>query len=180
VTKDFYTEGERPTEDFSPQDLMREIILSYGLLVQNWRLARKLYRKERIRASTTGSLGRRNVDPWLDKLCGMNLPSSILSSLVSKHGIRETYDAKSQFPILSDRLKTIQDYMEGIQPSRVSSLWHDRRDLRLWYTVWVVLIIGGISILQAAVSIFLSVIQVAYAAKAYELQGKQTPATTST
>lgn len=128
---------------------------------------------ERRLATTTIPYGRQIVDPWLDKLCGMDLPISIFSSLWSKHGIREMYDADSQFPILSGRLKVIQDYMEGIQPSRITSLWNDRRDLRLWYTVWVVLIIGGISIIQAAVGLILSGAQVALAAKAYDLQMQQ-------
>jgi len=92
---------------------------------------------------------------------------------VSKHGIRETYNADSQFPILSEQSKTIQDYIEGIQPSRVASLWHDRRDLRLWYTVWVVLIIEDISIIQATTSLVLSGVQIAIIANAYNLQLKQ-------
>jgi hypothetical protein len=157
---------------------MKEIILSYGLLFHDWRLARKIYRREeRNRASTTTMCGIANVDPWLDKLCGMDLPSSIFSSMWSKHGIRDTYDANSQFPILSGRLKVIQDYIEGIQPSRIASLWYDRRDLRLWYTVWAVLIIGGISILQATFGLILSAAQVAIAAKAYDLQTQQSQPT---
>ena len=178
ITKDFYTEHECPTEEFSPQNLMKEIILSYGLLFHDWRLARKIYRKEeRNRTSTMILYGRANVDLWLDKLCGMDLPTSIFSSMWSKYSIRETYDANSQFPILSGRLKIIQDYIEGIQPSRFASLWNDRRDLRLWYTVWAVLIIGGISILQASFSLILSAAQVAIAAKAYDLQIQQLQST---
>lgn len=153
---------------------MKEIVLSYGLLFQNWRLARKIYRKEaRILASTTVLNNRQGVDPWLDKLCGKDLLTSIFSSMWSNHGIRETYDANSQFPILSGRLKTIQDYIEGIQPSRTASLWNDRRDLRLWYTIWVVLIIGGISIVQASLGLILSGAQIAIAARAYDLQMQQ-------
>ncbi|PVH79566.1 hypothetical protein DL98DRAFT_630977, partial [Cadophora sp. DSE1049] len=177
ITKDFYTDGECRTETFSPQVLMNEIILSYGLLFQNWRLAREVYRdEERSRASTTIN-GEGKVDPWLDKLCGMDLPIGVLSSMSSKHGIRDTYDAKSQFPILSGRLKAIQDYMDGKQPSRIASLWNDRRDLRLWYTVWVVLILGIISIIQSFLGIFLSGAQVAIASRAFELQMKQSQST---
>ena len=98
------------------------------------------------------------------------LPISWFSSSLSKQGVRETYDANSNFPILSERLKVIQDYIEGIQPSRFSSLWRDRRDLRLWYTVWVVVIIGGISIVLAFISILLAGAQVAIALKSYDLQ----------
>jgi hypothetical protein len=128
ITKDFYTERERPTEDFSYQNFMREVIMSYGLLFRDWRLARKHYRKEeRKRASTKGNYGKETVDPWLDKLCGMDLPTSMVSSSLSKQGIRETYDADAEFPIFLKRLKIIQDYIEGIEPSHISSLWQDRK-----------------------------------------------------
>ncbi|KUJ20455.1 uncharacterized protein LY89DRAFT_771366 [Mollisia scopiformis] len=171
ITKDFYTEEECPTEGHFPQNPMKEIILSYALLFHDWRLARKIQRREeRNRASTTTMSGIAKVDPWLDKLCGMDLPNSIFSSMWSEHGIRETYDANSQFLILSGRLKIIHDYVEGIQPSRFSSLCNDKRDLRLWYTVWAVLIVGGIGLI-------LSAAQVAIAAKAYDLQIQQSQPT---
>lgn len=110
------------------------------------------------------------MDPVLDRACGLNLPVSIFSI---GQPVRETYHAESDFPILRKRLLKLHYYIDGIQPNRVSSLWTDRRDMRLWYTFWAVIVIGGISIIQSFVSIFLSAAQVNIAQKAFELQQQQ-------
>jgi hypothetical protein len=54
------------------------------------------------------------------------------------------------------------------------SLWRDRRDLQRWYTIWAVLIIGGISVLLAIAQIWLSAAQVGIAAEALKIQKEQT------
>ena len=65
--------------------------------------------------------------------------------------------------------------MQAIQPNRVQSLWQDRRDLRLWYTIWTVIFLGGISIIQAFVSIGIAAAQLRVAQDAYDLQKRTTP-----
>ena len=146
------------------------MLLSYVILFRDDRSARKLYRKtERTKASFISTNGRMSTDPWLDKLCGLDLSTSLFTW---NQPVRETYHADSDFPILRKRLNRLHLYMDGIQPSRLTSLWRDRRDLRLWYTIWVVLIIGGISIIEAGVSIVLAAVQVGIAQEALELQRK--------
>lgn len=174
ITREFYMEGEEPIDNFVYRDLMEEIIKSYGLLFSEWRSARILYRrKERKKAVIKDRDRKGRVDPFLDKLCGFDRSTSMFASLFSSGGVREVYDARADFPILSPKLKSIQIYMEGIQPGRASSMWHDRRDLRLWYTIWVVLIIGGISIIQSSISIVISGAQLGMAYRSYDLQKQQ-------
>lgn len=147
---------------------MGEIILSYALLIRDDRSSRELYRKQREKAGLddTSTL----VDPLLDKLCGRDLSNSVWNF---RQPVRESYNAAAHFPILRGRLEVIEDYMAGIQPSRVTSLWRDRRDIRTWYTIWAVLIVGGMSIFLACISVYLAAAQLALAAKAYQLQLQQ-------
>jgi hypothetical protein len=168
LTSNLYVDDEKPTTNFTITHLLDEVLLSYALLFADDRSARKLYRKtERVRASLPNTAGEPIVDPLLDRLCGTHLSISIFSF---GRPVRENYDAQSDFPCLRPRLKRLNDYMSGVEPSRLRSLWRDRRDLRLWYTIWAVIILGGITILQAFVSIFLSAAQLAIAEKTYRLQ----------
>ena len=141
-------------------------MLSLRLLFRDDRRARRIFqRQERARAITSGI-----IDPWLDNLCGATHSTSILSW---GSPVRETYSAKSDFPIFASRLHKVQEYVTGIQPNRIVSLWRDRRDLQRWYTIWAVLIIGGISVLLAIAQIWLSAAQVGIASEALKLQKDQ-------
>lgn len=97
----------------------------------------------------------------------MNLPTSFFSF---GQPVRDAYQIESEFPILQSKLTRIHFFMEGIEPSRFVSIWRDRRDLRLWYTIWMVIIFGCISVVQAFISIALSAAQVAIAKEALNLQ----------
>ncbi|KAL8911208.1 MAG: hypothetical protein Q9171_003584 [Xanthocarpia ochracea] len=168
LIEDLYTAEEKLTEDFSAAQLMKEILLSYRMLFRDNRSARILYRKtERKKASIVDATGNISSDPQLDALCGLDLSTSIFTW---NQPVHETYHAESDFPILRKRLNILHLYMDGIQPNRMISLWRDRRDLRLWYTVWLVVIIGGISIIEAGISIVLSAVQIGIAQQALELQ----------
>ena len=170
-TRDIYTSADQSSEVISIVNLMNEIILSYSLLFKENRRSRDLYRsQERERASVSGQEGRRLMDPVLDRACGLDLPVSIFSW---GQPVRETYHAESDFPILRKKLLKLHYHIDGIQPSRVSSLWTDRRDMRLWYTFWAVIVIGGISIIQSSITIFLTAAQVGLAQKSLVLQQQQ-------
>ena len=168
-----YEEDEKPGREFNVANMLGEVMLSYTLLFRVDRRSRKRYQSsERVRATLATSLGRPQVDPCLDELCGINTSASIFTFGSS---VRDSYDSESDFPIFRDRLKKIQDYMEGIQPNRFLSVWRDRRDLRLWYTIWVVIILGVIGLIMSMVSMFLAAAQVNLARMSYELQLNQNP-----
>jgi hypothetical protein len=166
MLRDFYEEDEKPSDDYTLSKLLGEVMLSYALLFKADRRSRQIYQRcERARASL-GKLegGQPYVDPCLDELCGYSIPSSLATP------VRESYDANADFPVFKARLERIQQYVRDIQPNRFMSLWRDRRDLRLWYTIWAVIILSVIGLVIAAVSMFLSAVQVNYARLAYELQ----------
>lgn len=162
MSKDCYNVEERPC-GFSFPNMMQEIMLSFHLLFRDDRRAYKIFqRQERAKAITSGITNR-----WLDELSGATRSTSMFSW---GSPIRETYSAKSDFPIFARRLHRVQEYVAGIQPNRISSLWRDRRDLQRWYTIWAVLIIGGVSVLLAIAQIWLSAAQVGIASEALKLQ----------
>ena len=146
-------------------------MLSYTLLFRVNRRLRKVYQSfERARASLERSASRPQVNPCLDELCGNNM-SAFFSTFGSS--VRDSYDSGSDFPIFSNRLKKIQDYMEGIRPNRFMPVWRDRRDLRFWYAIWVVIILGVIGLAVSIVSMVLAAAQVNFTRMAYKLQLQQ-------
>jgi hypothetical protein len=175
MLRDLYEEDDKPSQDFSVANMLSEVMLSYALLFRDDRRARRVYQGfERARASLAKTGHRPHLDPCLDQLCGNNISTSWFTL---RSAVRDSYDADNDFPIFRDRLKRIQDYMKEIQPNRFMSLWHDRRDLRLWYTIWVVIILGVIGLIESTVSMFLSAAQVSLARMSYELQLRQSSQT---
>ncbi|EHK20634.1 uncharacterized protein TRIVIDRAFT_69156 [Trichoderma virens Gv29-8] len=169
MLRDFYEDYEKPSEDFTVAKLLNEVILSYVLLFRSDRRSRKVYeRSERARAALYREGSHFYTDPFLDELCGNRS-----SSWFAFGGpIRESYDSSVDFPVFKARLERIQQHVKDIQPNRFMSLWRDQRDLRLWYTIWAVIILSIIGIVIAAISMFLAAIQVNLAKMAYELQLK--------
>lgn len=166
MLRHFYEEEDKPSEDFSVTNMLNEVMLSYKLLFRDDRRSRRVYQKsERSRAFLAKTPSHIQVDPYLDELCGNNIPSTFFTLGSSVHDV---YDSDSYFPIYKERLKRIHDYIDGIQPNRFMSLWHDRRDIRLWYTVWTVIILGVISLVETTIALFLSAAQVDLARKAYQ------------
>lgn len=156
VLTSYYDHFQKP-DGFTVGNYMREILLSYSLLFRFDSDAQKVYRnKERKRA---GAAGHR--DPLLDALCmGRNVHVSLRLLYWLTTPVKESFDAASDFPILSSRLSRVQDYIDSIQPNRISSLWRDKRDILRWYTFWAVVILGGFNVLIATVQAALSAAQV--------------------
>lgn len=108
-------------------------------------------------------------DPLLDRLCGAkiaelrSLPSDLWldSCLDSNEKLLEqdVYSSDVHFPLLGDRLLSLQEFNLRQSPSRIRDLWRDRRNPLQWYTLWAVLIIGGLSLLLQIVQVLLSTAQ---------------------
>lgn len=152
----YYDDAQKP-EGFTVGNYMREILLSYSLLFRFDSNAQKIYyNKERKRAGADG-----HRDPLLDELCmGRDVHTSLRLLYWLTTPVKESFDAASDFPILSSRLSLVQKHIDSIQPNRISSLWRDKRDIMRWYTFWAVVILGGFNILIAMVQAALSAAQV--------------------
>lgn len=145
---DYYDEYSKP-DTFSVTDYLREVRTSYRLLFGDESGAYELFKE--IVGESHHQIGF--VDPCLDELCRGD--SGAVNSATS-------YSITDNFPILGDRLAQLQSFVERQDPGTLSTLWHDRRDLYRWYTIWSVIYIGGLSILLSIVQIGLAAAQVKY------------------
>lgn len=158
-------EEEMPSKDFCVANYLKEIELSYALLFKHERKSRKLYQRHERNRAAFSVCGEDITDPRLDELCiGQEAAS-----------VRGSFQASTDFPILSKRLIRVQQYMEGIEPNKFLLVWRDRRDLRLWYGIWIVIILQIIALIEGGIAVVLTGMQVNYAQKAYDLQVRQTP-----
>ena len=80
------------------------------------------------------------------------LPSDINRGASSHIGSQAPFfDSQSfeRFGPFEDRVRILDAYMKSKKPSTLRGLWRDRRDSLQWYTLWVVIIFGGLSLLIA-------------------------------
>lgn len=166
VLPSHYHHSRRPNHELM---VHREILLSYRLLFGQFDSSRKLCSQSltRDQAPTTQHQGALAVDPLLLTLCTIPLGSSVFcasdvggkktgipghlfppSSLGFQGDLQEsdTYSTHDDFPILGQRLLTLQRYSLRQRPSRMKDLWRDRRNPMQWYTFWPVIWVGGLSI----------------------------------
>ena len=144
--------------------------MSYRLLFGQRRAARQLAKTE-LRSART--LHRRQHDPLLDTLCtrpaaGLGGGAAALwpvscRSFAGALQEQSTYSARDDFPLLGARLARLQEFSLRQQPSRLRDLWRDRRNPLQWYTLWAVLILGGLSLLVGLLQLMVGVAQVVVA-----------------
>lgn len=169
MLQDYSSDGRR-SRDYTIAKYVNEITLSYSLLFRCDKKARKEFQTRwKTAADKDGT-----IDPVLEELCsGTAHHFRLLRDTSYKQPVRETFDAASDFPILSNRLDKIQRFVDSIQPNRMSSLWKDKRDILRWYTFWAVVVLGGINLVVAIVQTALSSAQVQLARAALELQKRE-------
>jgi hypothetical protein len=68
----------------------------------------------------------------------------------------ETPPCFSSYPLFGDRLRELKAYMDRQKPKSLWAIWKDRRDTVSYFTFWAVIVIGGVGILLALVSIAVS------------------------
>jgi hypothetical protein len=138
---------------------MREILLSYDLIFSDDR-SRKLFRK----------MHRLDLEESEDVVFDFRLDEICQSSSSGRFLFKETYNKHDDFPLLSARLTIVHDYIERQRPSRVKTLWQDRRNLLSWYTLWAVIALGLAGLLLSILQLLFGVMQTVFAYKAYRLQ----------
>lgn len=58
-------------------------------------------------------------------------------------------ESYSHFPFYSDRVRELRAYMDSRQPTGLRALWEDRRNSNMFYTFWLVIIFGSLSVFLA-------------------------------
>jgi hypothetical protein len=67
--------------------------------------------------------------------------------------------AFTEFPILESRLRQLRHYMDNQKPRGIRQLWRDNRDSSNYYTFWLVVAFGLLSVTLAMFSLAVSVAQ---------------------
>lgn len=149
----------------------REVLLSYRVLFGQHARARKIWTTSERRKAGADDL----LDPLLGTLCSQrtsglrHLPTSIWSTALQdaeKHLLdHDVYSTQTDFPLLGGRLLNLQDFSLHRSPSKIRDLWRDHRNPMQWYTLWAVLIIGGLSLIFALLQLFVSIAQLVVSIK---------------
>lgn len=101
--------------------MLKEIRLSYHLLFRDSPRSQKVY-KGLMRQIEKQSL---SVDPYLTMLCQ--------GKTTQRGGSGYAYSKSSEFPIFSERLSSLQDFMLRRNPDSLRSIWYDTRDVFKWF-----------------------------------------------
>jgi hypothetical protein len=161
ILDDYYDEYHKPT-NFTVANFMHEILLSYTLIFRYDKSAQRVFQSIKVDPYDPKSCH----DPLLVALCSTKVPAADLPEVGSSvFKMKETFDAVSDFPILSARFYRIQAHIDSIQPNRIASLWRDKRDILRWYTFWAVVVIGGLNLIVATFQAALALAQVIIAEK---------------
>ena len=109
------------------EDLARETLLSYRLLFNQSPKSRKAFKAYYMRYARTAGLT--NLDPLLADLSKSDCSQSLYRD-ISASEVAQQYSAKQEFPLLGQRLITLQKFVLSQNPSDWDGLRHDRRDIR--------------------------------------------------
>lgn len=144
----------------------REVLLSYRLIFGQNKRSRNLFHTSKAARAKDPS---RVLDALLNRLCGErlgslhSLPSDLwpVSCLDPNGRLLEhsTYSPVVHFPLLGDRLLALQEFSLRQSPSKIRDLWRDRRNPSQWYTLWAVIVIGGVSLGFQLVQIAITALQ---------------------
>ena len=108
-----------------------------------------------------------------------SLPESVAGVDRSLHLGQTAYDSElplsgvvsfRMFPSCGKRLKTLKQYMDLQKPTGLRSLWHDARNIHAWWTFWIVILVGIVTIVLAIASVAVAVLQTVVAYRGLELQ----------
>ncbi len=72
--------------------------------------------------------------------------------------------------VFENRVRILKTWMDQQKPSGLIALWRDKRDSGQWYTFWLVLIVGGISIILSLASLAASIAQAVASFEALNIQ----------
>jgi hypothetical protein len=137
-----------------------EVLLSYRLVFGENKRSRKLFRAEEGPRASRGQF----YDPVLYILCGRKDISEI-ASLIPGFGDHGTFDTRTDFPELGERLRVLQEYIINQKPTTLRDIWNDHRDPHQTFAFWVVVIVGGTSIFLSFLQVVVSIAQLVVAVR---------------
>jgi hypothetical protein len=138
--------------------VLHEILTTYRIIFGQSKPSRRLFHKsEKAKACKFGT-----VDPVLERLCGSEKHHLDCFLIAGQGQAHHT----ANFPHFGLRLEKLQAYATSRKPTRIREKWKDRRNRAEWAAFWTLLIVGALSIL-------LSIIQIALAAAQLQVALRQ-------
>lgn len=167
LTRGLYkTDNEASNELEMTVRISQEVLMSYRVLFGQTRSSRIIAKSvlRRLRDHEP------HYDELLEDLCTRPCDSKIAALPPSLWPIscrsfdntlqeEDSYSSQDDFPVYGQRLAKLQEFSLRQQPSRLRDLWRDRRIPLQWYTFWVVLIVGSLSILLALLQLGVGIAQ---------------------
>nr|POE77997.1 efflux pump ustt [Quercus suber] len=142
----------------NPSEYLREVICSYRLIFGQDNASRTAYLRSR---QTELFINSSHVaDPLLHRLCCKDWTKENIYVDMDVPGVKTVYSAQNDFPYLGDRLLELHHYIVTQCPNNWQTLWRDRRDLNRFWTLWLVVYIGALTILLAGIQVVLQIVQI--------------------
>ncbi|KFH41961.1 hypothetical protein ACRE_073430 [Hapsidospora chrysogenum ATCC 11550] len=176
LLSDYYPVDPPVSQPLEATTVHREILLSFRLLFgQLGKAKRRARRGPPLRWKKTGPL--LSLPPqelaFLLKCVLPRSPDPVYRSfwppsVVTAKGTltnQEFYAPWVDFRVFGSRLCEVQKYNESQRPTRVRKMWRDRRDPARWCTVWVVMVLGILSLILSACQLAVGAGQLAVALK---------------
>ncbi|OAG13534.1 hypothetical protein CC77DRAFT_665479 [Alternaria alternata] len=169
---DYQTFSNRIMQDgmkHNKHSIHREVLLSLRFILSQTRKSRKLAQK--LAFSTMEIVDRDNafdllLEGKLDDLL-FSLPSSAPKQLASKYTgnprKQDTLAPWSDLVLLGQRMLELQRYNAAQRPTQTRKMIKDKRDPVRWYTLWAVLLVGGLGVIIGIMQVALSCAQLATA-----------------
>lgn len=139
----------------------REVLLSLRFIFGSTRKSRKL--AYRLAFPTL-----ENRDNAFDALLQGKIDHLLQEPVPLLHGKVATQDFLApwtDFPLFGERMVELQRYNSLQQPTKTHKMVRDRRDPARWYLLWVVLLVGGLSVILSALQLVVGCVQLGYAAR---------------
>ena len=145
---------------------LEEVLLSFRLLFGQSAKSRRLFRH----VFEEGSQPAQRPDTLLPYLCsGKRFETGGSGGLSKGRGTdtrwaprdRSVYYAARDFPVLYERIELLASELKAARPKSVRDLLYDRRDTLQFWTFWLVVIVGGLSVGLGMIQVILQAVQIA-------------------
>jgi len=143
------------------ETLLAEVLLTYRLLFG--RSSKSRIVAEPWFADCDRHHPRFPPDPFLRTLCTKGTEDQDIKALYSDLDADSIEDQEhvslAEFPFLGNRILVLQNLSMSRQPNSITNLWRDRRNPALWFAIWAVLIIAGVTLVLQATQMLFQVVQ---------------------
>ena len=148
------------------QSIHREVLLSLRFILGQRRKSRKLAYKlafSKLRPSERDKAFDILLQGKIDHILYAQPLSSTSRTEEERPVDQDFLSPLSDMPLLGERLLEIQRWNATQRPTKTRNMIRDKRDPARWYTLWVVLLVGGLSVVISALQLTVGVAQLVYA-----------------